>query len=261
MRKISKNLFIGLLSLLSLSSYGAISIISDYDDTIKITDVKGLATDPSRTILNSLFSKKMFYGTTELHKGLSTYTTETYVLSASPGLLRGRIMSALLYNDIRFDELITRSFFGSEDKLSFKKNSIQRLFNNSQDTFLLIGDDVELDPDIYMKMRELNPQKVKSIYIHNIINRKFYFNQNITSYITAFDIAIAEYKANRMTYDQALSIGEEVLNTPTYKMKELIPGFAHCPKSPGDFPSFLGFDLRATAIKVQTKIIKYCLLR
>ena len=74
-------------------------------------------------------------------------------------------------------------------------------------------------------------------------------------------IAISEFKAGRMAYDQALSIGEFILEATPKQMEKIVPSFAHCPKSPTDFPRFSGFDLRATALKVQAKVMKYCLLR
>src|SRR5688500_6098425 len=122
-----KNLFFGLLVLLSLSTHAAITVVSDLDDTIKITN-------SSREIdgtINALFSNDVFTGMPELLLGMRTYADEFHVLSASPSVLRPKILSTFKKKQINVDSLILKGLFDRDDKLVYKVKELKKLIEKN----------------------------------------------------------------------------------------------------------------------------------
>ncbi|MCB0745310.1 MAG: hypothetical protein KDC67_15480 [Ignavibacteriae bacterium] len=72
----------------------AVTIISDLDDTLKITNVL----DRDEAIRNALYSKKAFSGFPDLLFEMQTYASDLYILSGSPSFLRRRVNSFLSHH-------------------------------------------------------------------------------------------------------------------------------------------------------------------
>ena len=90
-----KNIVILLTLIFSFQAF-SLTIVTDLDDTLKVTNVSNSA----RAIWNALFSKKAFKGMPKLIQTMDGYVSGVYILSASPSLIGRRITSFLNKNEI-----------------------------------------------------------------------------------------------------------------------------------------------------------------
>ncbi|MFT6632322.1 MAG: hypothetical protein ACJAS4_002285 [Bacteriovoracaceae bacterium] len=241
-------LILGLVSF-QVSATG-ISIVSDLDDTLKITNVSDL----SEAVRNALFSKKAFKGMPDLIQEMSHYSNSTYILTASPKVLNSRVTKFLDFNKISYQDLYMRSLLGQSDKKAYKLAVVREVLTLSDDNLVLIGDDVEIDHEVYTQIRAENPNRVAAIYIHKVKNKKLPVKVN--GFFTAYDIARMEYQAGRMSLLQALTIGKNILLTRDFF--EVIPDFSYCPKSDEDFESTRLSALSLLTNQINGRIQKFC---
>lgn len=232
-------------------------ILSDFDDTFKRSNIpnKGL-----KTLANVPLYHKAYVGMSTLFKELEKNSNGLYVVSASPSVLRGLIEKSLNSYEVPFRQTFTRGVqnLGFDRKEKFKTSVAESLLEDNNDTLILLGDDVELDHKIYLRIKEKYPDRIGNIYIRKVINRKPRPN-GVTYFITAFDIAIQEYHAGRLTRPQVGKIASEILSLPDSKMEELIPDYSFCPTSTFDFPNIEITGLETLREVIQNKIIIYCL--
>ena len=204
------------LFFISLSVQGAVSIISDLDDTIKITEASG---DPE-----DLLGSDVYTGMPEFLAAAASYNQgDLYILSASPSILAPKIRSTLKKRGINYKRLILRSNL-FEDKLVYKVKEIKKILDESSDDFILIGDDFGKDPEIFAEIERHYPHRIFGKYIHKVKGRAFADN---TVYYTAIDLFLREFEAGRI---EASSVEKafEVMNAET-DMEMIFPEKAHCP--------------------------------
>lgn len=183
-----KSKFFILSLLLSFNSYAKTLIISDVDDTIKVTNVLS----KTSRIANALLSKKAFSGMSELYQELNENDTSIYYLSGSPTLIKSRVDRFLQYNQFpQEDNLILKKEKAST--YDYKLTNIRKLIKEiNPDKLILIGDDTEYDPEVYDTVSKENEGKVESIYIRAIQNRKLPENVLIKNFISSVEIAAFE---------------------------------------------------------------------
>lgn len=222
---------ISLLLVLVFSLSGAFAsdrevlLISDLDDTIKITETNR----PIRMMINGFFTRKAFAGMTELYEHMqSLYVDRTVVLTASPGLVRGNIEKLLDKYNLYVDQLITRNLRTESDKFAYKYNNVvEQLTAHPNMKAILVGDDSGEDHEIYHKIKEDFPGRVLAIYIRPVKGK--ILPEGVTKYISSFDIALSEYNAGRLGYTELRDIADLVATHG--KDKEIIPKKSYCPKS------------------------------
>ena len=224
---IMKKLFLVLVLVLSITSSFAkdIMIISDLDDTIKITETNR----PVRMIINGFFTLKAFAGMPELYEHMQhLYADRTVVLTSSPNLLRKRIHKLFDKYNMEIDQLITRNLRTESDGPAYKyKNIVAQLEANPNKKVILLGDDSGEDHEIYHKVQQNFPDKVLAIYIRPVKGKQL--PEGITKYLSAFDIALAEYNAGRLGLTELRDISDIVATHE--KDKEIIAKKSVCPKS------------------------------
>lgn len=228
-----------------------IMVISDLDDTIKQTNVK----NPGDAAYNALFTQKVFSGIPELFDSMKSYTDKLYVLTNSFNFFRYNIFKLLDKFDIQALEVSTRHLFRDKDGFKYKYEYIVDKMKETNGKVILMGDDNGKDPEVYAEVLKNYPDKVLSIYIHKVMNRKL--PRGITSYITAFEIAVHEFEKGRMNLNDALVLGESSLNE--FELKNIIPKFSYCPKV-----NFIQRITRSSELEnyiqaLSQKIIKYCI--
>ncbi len=245
-------LFLG-LTLLNLNSYASISIVSDLDDTIKITN-SGEEIDGA---INAFFKDDTFTGMPEFFFSARVYTNELHVLSASPNILKGKITSTLNKKRIKFNSLILKNPLLGQSKLEYKVTAIKKLMEKSSDDFIFIGDDVGQDPEAYQAIKALYPNRVLAIYIHVIKSRPI--SSSLTKFWTSFELFLREYSAGRMQ-NWGVNLGAKVtLNE--MRMEYVIPHFANCPRNPALWSWQLLTTYSLQASEIATKVSNYCLAR
>ena len=239
--------------LFSQSSF-ALTIITDLDDTFKITNVSDL----SEATRNALFSKKAFLQFPNLLNEMDRYTNGLFIVSGSPTFLRGRIDKFLEHHKVISQDVILRNLIKDKDTLKYKIEQLKRIFRQSPgESFILIGDDTEHDPEVYKRLKDLFPDQVEDIYIRaikNISQPEF-----IKPFYTAFDIALHEYKKERMGMNEVLLIGKSFLFAKDLELA--LPDFAFCPSKKTDFKVTSILSLSLLHKQINHRLMKYCLSR
>jgi len=174
-----------------------ISVVSDIDDTIKVTEV------PSETaiVLRNTFCRDFIAapGMADWYKGMGGDVSFHYV-SGGPWQLYGPLYDFLISGPGGFPEgTFHLSFFpknlrardtrelvrqavvsaleketasGSMGKTyNHKINAITELIERfSGRKFILIGDSGEIDPEVYRAIRDKHPEQVQEIWIRDVVN-------------------------------------------------------------------------------------------
>lgn len=249
-----KNLIPFLFIFLSYSSYAAITLVADLDDTIKITN-SGQEVDGT---INALFSKKVFTGMPEFIEGAKFYTDEIHVLSASPTVLRRFIEEAFIEHSIEVDSLILRNLLRRQSKIEYKVRELIKLFNqNPSDDFILIGDDVGQDPEVFDEIQRHYPNRVIASYIHVIQDRSI--PKTSIPYWTTFDLLLREFQAGRVS-NAMIEEGIQKIMEET-EMDEIFPDFANCPKTPLVWLWHMKTPYGKAGWEMTKKLNRYCVSR
>lgn len=240
--------FLFLLLLVSFTSHAGISIISDLDDTIKITEASGNPED--------LLGDKVYAGMPEFLQGARSYTESLVVLSASPAIIKSHVEKVLRKHKIAINDLILRKNI-FEDKFDYKVRKIEKVLENSQDDFILIGDDIGQDPEAYEEINRLYPGRILAVYIHVVHNREL--PAGTVTYWTSFDLYLREFLAHRMTERQVIAGGARLMKE--LDMEMIFPKKAACPTdaSVWEWQTRTIFSLPAQALTA--KILATCKAR
>ncbi len=156
-----------------------VSIISDIDDTIKITEVyRG-----RKTMLINTFSRPLTAapGMSALYSKLNKSGTRFHYLSGSPWQLFPVLDEFLGFNSFPAGSFNMKEFRANPSSPEFwdfiasssteelKKGVIKELMTSYPDRqFILIGDSGERDPEVYGWAAGAFPDQVKEIYIRNV---------------------------------------------------------------------------------------------
>jgi Uncharacterized conserved protein (DUF2183) len=205
-------------------------LVSDVDDTVKVTDVL----HRNASMRNAIRSKLVFAGMSELYRNLlgkDSPPERLEFISGSPrALLTHKVDECL--RDAHFPpyRAALRNRVGSV--ADFKTRVLRKLYGASENQFLLIGDDTQSDPEVYAKFAAAKkPDQVLVIYIHQIKGRAL--PPRSIPYLTAYDIALQEYRAHRLSAVQAGEVGVAVLAS---QETAFLPGFQKCPQEYSQLP-------------------------
>ena len=231
----------GMLALVFLpvfaSGSDAFVIVSDVDDTVKITDVL----HHHRAVRNAIKSELTFAGMAELYAqmlGAGSSSERLRFISGSPRVLAHEIHEMLA--DSRFPRynLTLRGFRETKTSaLSYKTKHITALYGDSDDLLILIGDDTESDPEVYAAFAAAHPGRVLATYIRSIKGRRL--PDSHIAFVTAYDIAAAERLAGRMNDEQVVAVASAVLQAGA---KTFLPSFQRCPDA---FDNIANLEIQA----------------
>lgn len=218
MKRTLASLFIILYSLVAHSA----TIISDLDDTIKITNVAS-----KLHFIGSLVGRKGFVAMPELYHSMlaNDHFASLHVVTASPKSIRSSVNAFLEKNKYPQRNLILRTK-DYKSKYDYKVSVItQILSEGTNEAYILVGDDTQKDPEVYKTIRELFPSKVEAVYIRAIKGREIPVDQQ--HFFTAYDIALLEYNSGLLEAEDVIQIGKVILENE--KAKLALPKFAKCP--------------------------------
>lgn len=239
------------------NALGKTLVISDVDDTIKVTDVLGSKID---VVYNGLFSKKKFSGMSELYQRLNKKDTVIYYVTGSPQIIKGVVNEFLEDNFFPQSKNLILKNKIKDDTFNFKLEAIRKLIGEIKpDEMILIGDDTEFDSDVYTQIAKENPGQVKSIYIRAVQN-KILQNQNFFSPV---EIAGAEFFKGRLSFNDLQSVANGFFKQE--KNSKLAITNRYCPREGRVFIETLKQYSRDQKLidlfeKTQEKIIETCLL-
>ena len=220
------------------------SIISDFDETIKITQSGKNPID--------LWGDSLFSGMIQFFQESSIEVQDLYVLSASPHFLKAHI--DFLLKDINPREIILRKNV-LESKFSYKLRNILRILNSTSENYILLGDDLGQDPEVYAHVRNLFPERILAIYIRPVQGR--HLPPGLLSFYTAFDLALKEYEFQRMNFQSVEALYFHLMDED--QMDLIFPPRAVCPKVEEEWKWQYETDFSQKAKSLGKRLTKYCL--
>jgi hypothetical protein len=110
----------------------------------------------------------------------------------------------------------------------FKEQYLRKAYGAAGDEFILIGDDTQSDPKVYADFLKEKGAKVLAVYIHRITGdpKDLQDLPPDSLFVTAYDIALREYKKGRLEEAQAAAVGEAVFRS---EGRAFLPKFQKCP--------------------------------
>lgn len=210
-------------SLESVSAQAGIRVVSDIDDTTKITNVG----DPVIGAWNALFTSRAFAGMSELYSTLALERAYTYeYLTGAPEILGGKVRGFLERNGFPQGEIHLRPLFGSGSLREFKTHELEKIMTaHPEDHFIFIGDDGQHDADVYNDVFRMSPDRILSIYIRTVTNRPLPPSEY--SFLSAFDIARTEYIMGRLEASEVAPTALAIIAEP--RDRRIMPEFTYCP--------------------------------
>lgn len=201
-------------------------LVSDIDDTVKLTHVESKAS----AVVNGIWGDEAFAGMATLYQELigASQQNELVFMSGSPSFLKDSIEEALVEeNGFPEATFILRNWFKSGGIQSFKDQALAKLAKEKALPFILVGDDTEHDPEIFLRFAQTQPAgRVLGIYIRRNNHRAL--PAGVTGIYSAFDIALAELEAGRLSAQQAIRVVQSQMSTEDFEL--LFPDYAYCPE-------------------------------
>lgn len=202
-------------------------LVSDVDDTVKVTHTR----NPLAALKNGLAGELGFAGMPELYRELLSKAADGRLefVSGAPSLVPVRRKVAKLLDDARYPcyrlALRPSLFQGIGD---FKEEYLREAHSTADEGFILIGDDTQSDPKVYADFLKEKGDKVLAVYIHRITGdpKDLQSLPPDSLFVTAYDIALREYKKGRLEEAQAAAVGEAVLHS---EGRAFLPKFQKCP--------------------------------
>jgi phosphatidate phosphatase APP1 len=171
-----------------------VSVVSDIDDTVKITEIPAGA----RIVVRNTFFKEEYAaapGMAEMYKEWKHEEWDDvtfHYVSGAPWQLFGPITDFLFSEEANFPEgtfhmksvrknvLALSSWrdlreLATNEKVTYdqKVTQISRLMQHFPDRqFILVGDSGEMDPEVYTSIEEMYSDQVKEIFIRDVVNHR-----------------------------------------------------------------------------------------
>jgi phosphatidate phosphatase APP1 len=155
-------------------------IISDIDDTIIVSHATNLLKVAYTTFLSSARGRVAFPGVGAFYRALQRGTNDAefnpiFYVSSGPWNLYDLLIDFMQLNQIPVGPIMLQDY-GLEEKQLFsashrdhKLAQIRKLLETYPDLpFILIGDSGQHDPEIYRKVLEEVPTRIKAIYIRDV---------------------------------------------------------------------------------------------
>lgn len=285
------------LILVSRGAYAgdAVTIVSDVDDTVKISDVPHGA--------RSAMSGKAFAGMPELYRrmlGQRSSPERLQFLSGSPELMRDGLRAFFDQSQFPERELTLKptgkwisGIILGDKSIQYKVDEMKRIQKAYPGQFILFGDDTEKDPEVYAEFRNSWRQQVLVTYIHRIVGENTSASvitpatgstvpqcvdisqaialwraaegQGRTGvrrpkpecllFTTAYDVARYEYLQGGLKQDDVTAVGRAVLAAVD---TAILPDFQACPDPHVREITGLPTDLADLQSRIQRKLDKLC---
>jgi len=165
----------------ALLSQGGTVVISDIDDTIKVSEVY---VSKSRLLENTFYNKARVVNAMDtLFQGLSQNYNDIsfHFVSGSPKQLQDTLVPFLNNSGFKIDSMYLRDFvldvtapelydfFDENSTYKHKLHAITEIITDfPQSKFILVGDTGEKDPEVYSKIYGDFTEKIEAIYFQNV---------------------------------------------------------------------------------------------
>ncbi|MEM7261061.1 MAG: phosphatase domain-containing protein [Planctomycetota bacterium] len=151
-----------------------LTVISDLDDTIKVSEVSS-----KRALLRNTFLREFVAvdGMATAYRRLAERGASFHYLSSSPWHLYPELQrfldvepfppGTIDLQHFRWKDRTFWSLFRSPEKR--KRAAIEEFLRRyPHRTVILVGDTAELDPEVYAAIARLHPERVEAIYLRNV---------------------------------------------------------------------------------------------
>ena len=222
---IKKLLILAALIYVSVSNaFGGVSLISGVDETVKRTRGEGV-----RGFYNSFLTQKTFVGVDSLFEEMGPYLNKSYFVSDTYNFLEFNVDSLVETFNMGPKEVFTRPPLRFNSAFAFKYQTIKRIIQSEKDEkFILVGNNEDVDQDVYLQIKAEFPEKVLDIYLHVVKEDGQEFAPGVIPYLTAFDIAVNEFAQGRMKKEKVIKIGKKIFKEK--KFHKVFPLYAYCPR-------------------------------
>lgn len=224
MRKWILFLLFGLLGTAQAAT--PVSLVSGFDDVLRQAENHSLW----RAGLKLFEKDQTFAGMPELYSGIleKTEHPQFFLVSATSSMFRGRITKFIGEAGFPQASLYLRSWLTQWSIENFKGQSIREILGGDTNRKLVIIFD-NSGPSLEMAkgLPALFPNQVAAFYLHEIVERPA--TEGARSYVTAFDIAVAELAEGRLSKTGIEKVADAVLAEKD--PERVIPHYAYCPKS------------------------------
>jgi len=242
-----------ILFLVTLNAFANITVISDFDDTIKITN----SAQFGERSYNSVFKNDLFFAQSFFWKSWRSTLSHLHLVSGTAKILAPAVQKTIQVNELQVDSVTLKPMFDGVDLYTYKFKVIKNLIDQTSDDIILIGDDVQQDPEVYAGLKAIYGERILATYIHVVSGREI--NVEVTKYFTTLDLALREFLAKRISQATIVKIFDDHLKASEEEMKLMFPSFAVCPKTPVHWAWQLKTSFWDEAFKLSSKINKYCL--
>lgn len=245
-------------------SFNAVSartlVISDIDDTIKMT---GVLNSKHLVAFNGIFVKRAFAGMSKLYQQFDQDGKDIYYVSGSPEIIACRVESFLDENHFpQISNLILRESL-SVDTYKYKVEGIRKILDQLRpDKVILVGDDTQHDPEVYRDIDKEYPGLVESIYIRVVRQAELPDLPQMKSIFTSVEIAAHEYTKGEMSKESLVKVAKKFIDKNDKKGIYLEKRY--CPKEGrAELDTFkkkiADPEIKLLLDQVQGKIIETCL--
>ena len=163
-----------------LSDKKQVGIISDFDDTVVISDVTNKLRLVYHLLLKNYKQREAVAGMADRFKKILANSPDKplFFITGSPRQFHSAIEKFLAYHHFPKHTLITKKVHGKNPSALFaqhdyKREQIEKLIElYPQIEWVLFGDSGEEDRQIYLKLAQKYPGHIRDIYIRDVKNGK-----------------------------------------------------------------------------------------
>jgi phosphatidate phosphatase APP1 len=168
------------IPLLNLPPQNVHGVISDFDDTLMVTEVNRRWRMLKHSLLRNPLQRRLVPGMPSAFRALAARnpyptTAPLFYVSASPRQLHMPLQAVLDHNDFPPGVLITKRVTNDStrepllDQMQYKLVRIEEILARTPGVnFTLIGDDGEHDPEIFQAVRERHPLRIDDVWIRRV---------------------------------------------------------------------------------------------
>jgi phosphatidate phosphatase APP1 len=159
----------------------SLGVISDIDDTVLVTHTQNPIRRIRTLLVKNAYKRKIVHEMKTLFHNFHDMGYDFFYVSNSEANLYPMIRLFLEHQGLPLGPLFLKSFRKwksifkrkrKRDKGYHKKEKIQMLLDIFPDMkFVLIGDDSQLDPEIYTYFAQKYPERIKEILIRHVSNK------------------------------------------------------------------------------------------
>lgn len=246
--------FLGVWAALIAPAHAQTLLVSDLDDTLKLTNVVSHGEVAYRTFIRP----RPFAGMAALYRALTARKLSEpgfTLISASPVQIRRLINRFLTARGFPRRALYLRDWQLEPVTQTYKIAKLSEIAGSTRADLLIISDDTEGDPEIFQDFGTtgLAKGRVQAIYIRRVSGRPL--PAGVIPFRTAFDVALRELSFGRLSEEAALAVGAATLAAPK---DELRPEFVTCANPEPATHLARGARLIALAKKVDRRWARAC---